>query len=83
MNITSSLRQTLHSIHILDDDDDDNEDADAGGATVSSLSRAISENMFTNASSSAFMTHLTHNVHQVNQSFKLTNIKATRPITSQ
>ena len=65
---TSSLCHALHIKNILDEDNDD-EDAAAGDdddgkdLLLMSVSSGIRENMFTNASSSAFITNLIpHNI---------------------
>jgi len=64
LRATSSLLQTLHNSNMSDDDDDDDGDDVLVGR---SLRRGISENMFTNASSSVFITNLMFN-HNSNRS---------------
>jgi len=61
LRATGGLSQTLHIKSILDEDAHNDGD-DGKVLLVTSASRGMSENMFTNASSSVFITSLTHNI---------------------
>ena len=63
LRATRSLCHALHIISILDEDNDDDEDEDDDDEALlmASVSSGIRENMFTNASSSVFITSLMPN----------------------